>query len=93
MLGDISLFAKTAGVLYIFYLDYMKKISLPLLPILLITIGSLFVSIFGVLGMKKVTPALNYHYHNFAIAIAGMLLLIRRLPNSTFFTPMKIYTL
>jgi len=75
-LGHIFLILKTLGILYVFYLDYYKKINLPLFAILFIVIGSFGMSAVG--SSSNVTPVFNYHYHNFVIGLAGILLIIKK---------------
>ena len=75
-LGNIFLVLKTLGILYVFYLDYCKKINLPLLAILFILIGSFGMSAVG--SSSKESPVFNYHYHNFVTGLAGMLLIIKK---------------
>jgi hypothetical protein len=75
-LGHIALLLKTLGIAYIFYLDYVTKIVLPKLAILLITLGSV--------GMSKVghesneDPIFNYHYHNAVLGGMGALLIFNK---------------
>lgn len=75
-LGHIFLVIKTLGILYVLYLDYCKKINLPLLAILFILIGSFGMS--GVGHSSNERPVFNYHYHNFVTGLAGMFLIIKK---------------
>ena len=75
-LGHIFLILKTLGILYIFYLDYCKKINLPLSAIVLLVLGSFGMSAVG--SSSNEYPVFNYHYHNFITGLVGSFLIIKK---------------
>ena len=74
--GHSFLFLKTFGILNVFYLDYSKKINLPLSAILFIVISSFGLYVVG--NSTSENPAFNYHYHNLITGLVGLILIIQK---------------
>lgn len=68
---------RTIGILYLFYLQYTNSVSMPLSVILMITIGSLGLSIFC--NKSKTTPQIiNHKFYNYALSLAGFVIIVKQ---------------
>ena len=74
MLANLSAVLKNLGIIYILYLDYVNKINLPILAIVLLGLGAFGMCKVGC-SMKVKDPLFNYHYYN-AILVAFCTVLI-----------------
>jgi len=78
-LGHLGLSAKTIAILVILFLDFTKKIHLPLFVILFLAFSGLILGFIHQLHEKKEEPIYDYHYHNLIIGVFSIFLLSKRL--------------
>lgn len=78
-IGEMCLFAKTVGILAVLYLDLTKKINLPIFVILLFAISGFGLGFIHTFHDKKEIPIYNYHYHNIAISVLSIVVLVKKI--------------
>ncbi len=74
-LKDLSMGIKVVGILYLFYLQYVNMVSIPMSVIVLISLGSL-----GAAMSCKLSHTGSYfhvRYYNYLIALAGVALVLK----------------
>lgn len=67
---EIFMLVRSLGILHIFYLQYKHSINLPILVILLLTIGSLGLAVFS--KSSNDNNFLNHKIYNYTVFLAGM---------------------
>jgi hypothetical protein len=74
-LKDFSMTLRVIGILYLFYLQYVNSVDIPISIVILISLGSLG----SALACKtKVTDTyLHPRYYNYLIALGGILLILK----------------
>ena len=74
-LGEISMIVKTFAILAIFFLQFTKKVHIPLWIIVLITLSSLALAFAS--SKKKEHQVYNHHNYNLLLGIAGIIVIIK----------------
>jgi len=74
-LKDFSMGIKVVGILYLFYLQYIHSVNIPLSIVILITVGSLGAAMSC---KSKMTDGHFHHrYYNYAVVLAGVVVIMK----------------
>ena len=76
-MGDVAMTLKTVAILAILYLQFTKKIHIPLWILLLLTVASFALA--HVSFQKKEHQTFNHHYQNLLTGILGLVVVIKDL--------------
>ena len=67
---------RTIGILYLFYLQYTNHVSIPLSVILMITIGSLGLSV--LCKSRNTSQIVNHKLYNYVVSLAGLIIIVKQ---------------
>lgn len=79
ILGNMYLLAKTIAILYVLYLELIKKIDLPTIVLVLFAVGGIGLGINHLFHAKSYDPIYNHEYHNLIVGVFSVFLLFRKL--------------
>ena len=74
-LKDVSMGIKVVGILYLFYLQYIHSVNIPMSVIVLITLGSIGAAISCKSKMND--EHFHHRYYNYAVALAGLVVIFK----------------
>ena len=75
-LKDVSMGIKVVGILYLFYLQYIHSVNIPMSVIVLITLGSIGAAMFRKSKINNGYIRYTY-YKNYVVALAGLVVILK----------------
>ena len=67
---------RTIGILYLFYLQFIHSVNIPMSVILLLTVGSLGLALFC--KSKNTSQVVNHSLYNYAISLTGLFIILKQ---------------
>lgn len=72
---DLSRALRVVGILYLFYLQYVNMVSIPMSVVVLISLGSLILAM--CCKLPHTGSYLHAKYYNYLIALAGVAIVLK----------------